>query len=71
MPRMMFRDAPMPFPTGHEPSASAQQIHPNVQPNAAMQAARQRAAQQAADAKRRLEEINAANHAFYNLPKDR
>ena len=66
--RAVFRDAPRPIPTGYE-TPDAPQPRPTsatrTTPRATQDANARRGAMLDADATRRLEDINAANRAFY------
>ena len=71
--RAMFRDAPRPIPTGYEtppaPRREPTTVRPDAPPRATQDTVARRNAMLDADAARRLEEINAANRAFYNPPR--
>lgn len=75
MPRVFFCDESFPIPTGNEPPAApAQPPGPAATvippPGASPKATRKHYADLRAATKLRLEEINAANRAFWNV-KDR
>ena len=66
--RAVFRDAPRPIPTGHETPDAPQPRSTSATrttPRATQDANVRRGAMLDADAARRLEDINAANRAFY------
>lgn len=71
--RALFFDAPRPIPAGYEapPPSSSREVPLPPRPAASTTPDAARFAAQDADARRRLEGINAANRAFYAHPAGR